>query len=99
MGLGTRSIYLIWAVLHVVKSALSTPAGALSDRVPRRWLIAAGWLVYAGVYVGFGRATAAWQIWTLFAVYGVYFGMAEGAEKALVADLVPTSARGAAFGW
>jgi MFS family permease len=98
-GLKETDILLVWALLHVVKSALSTPAGALSDRIPRRWLIAGGWLVYAGVYVGFGQATAPWHIWALFAVYGIYFGMVEGPERALIADLVPKSARGTAYGW
>lgn len=98
-GLTLRDSYLIWALLHVVKSALSTPAGALSDRVPRRRLIAGGWLVYALVYLGFGWATAAWQIWVLFGVYGIYFGLVEGTERALVTDLVPAAARGTAFGW
>lgn len=99
LGVTPKGLYLIWALLHAVKSALSTPAGILSDRVPRRWLIAGGWVVYALVYVGFGRASATWQIWWLFALYGIYFGLAEGSERALVADLVPVHARGTAFGW
>lgn len=99
LGLSTRDLYLIWAVLHVVKAALSTPAGALGDRVPRRYLIGAGWLVYAVVYLGFGAASAPWHVWALFAVYGAYFGLAEGSERALVADLVPAAARSTAFGW
>ena len=86
-------------MLHVVKSAASTPGGALSDRVGRRPLLIAGWLLYAAVYLGFARAGVAWQAWALFAVYGVHFGLTEGAEKALVADLVPASRRGTAFGW
>jgi MFS family permease len=98
-GLSAADLYLVWALLHLVKSALATPAGSLSDRVPRRWLIAGGWLLYAVVYAGFGSATAAWQIWVLFAVYGVYFGMVEGSERALVADMAPPEARGTAFGW
>lgn len=98
-GLSPQNLYLVWALLHVVKSALSTPAGALSDRIPRRHLIAGGWLIYAAVYLGFGWATAAWQIWVLFGIYGVYFGMVEGTERALVADLVPKEARGTAYGW
>jgi MFS family permease len=99
LGLATTDLYLIWALLHVVKSALATPAGALSDRVPRRWLIGSGWLVYGLVYLGFGGATATSQVWCLFAIYGIYFGLVEGTERALVADLVPASVRGAAFGW
>ena len=55
--------------------------------------------MYVLVYSGFAVATTAWHVWALFLVYGLYFGMAEGAEKALVADLAPASRRGAAFGW
>ena len=98
VGVPIAQIPLLWAMLHVVKSASSTPGGALSDRVGRRPLLVAGWLLFAAVYFGFGRATAPWQIWALFAVYGVYFGLTEGTEKALVADLVPARARGTAFG-
>ena len=90
---------VLWAMLHVVKSASSTPGGALSDRVGRRPPIVAGWALYAAVYLGFARASAPWHAWALFAVYGLFHGLTEGAEKALVADLVPAARRGAAFGW
>ena len=99
LGVPIAMAPLLWAMLHVVKSVSSTPAGALSDRVGRKPLIVAGWTVSAAVYLMFGRATQAWEAWALFAVYGVYFGLTEGVEKALVADLVPTARRGAAFGW
>jgi MFS family permease len=99
LGVPVALVPLLWALLHVVKSASSTPGGALSDRVGRRPLIAAGWVVYAVVYLGFAAAGAAWHAWALFAAYGVVFGLTEGAEKALVADLAPAARRGAAFGW
>jgi len=98
IGVPIAQIPLLWALLHVVKSASSTPGGGLSDRIGRRPLLVMGWLLFAAVYFAFGRATAVWHIWALFAVYGVYFGLTEGTEKALVADLVPASARGTAFG-
>ena len=62
-------------------------------------MIISGWLVYAAVYLGFAYASETWHAWALFIVYGVYFGLTEGVEKALVADLVPPNVRGAAFGW
>ena len=99
LGVPTALIPLIWVLLHGVKSASSTPAGALSDRVGRRPLIVAGWVLYAAVYAGFSLATDPWHAWALFGVYGVVFGLTEGAEKALVADLVPAMRRGTAFGW
>src|SRR6476646_5129566 len=99
LGVSTALLPIIWAMLHVVKSATSTPSGALRDRVGRVPLIGAGWLIFAAVYLAFGRASATWQAWALFAVYGTYFGLTEGVEKALVADLVPAEKRGAGFGW
>ncbi|GLC27940.1 MFS transporter [Roseisolibacter agri] len=99
LGVPVALIPILWAALHVVKSASSTPGGALSDRLGRKPTIVAGWLLYACVYAGFAFAAAAWHVWALVGVYGLFFGLTEGAEKALVADLVEPHARGTAFGW
>ena len=55
-------------------------------------------MVYALVYLGMAVAEAQWQFWALFVLYGAYYGMCEGAEKALVADFVPSENRATAFG-
>jgi MFS family permease len=99
LGVPVALAPILWAALHVVKSAASTPGGALSDRIGRRPTLIMGWALYAAVYVGFAVADSAWHAWALFAVYGVYFGLTEGSERALVADLVPLERRGTAFGW
>ncbi|MHB0963042.1 MAG: MFS transporter [Gemmatimonadaceae bacterium] len=99
LGVTAALLPILWAALHVVKSATSIPAGAWSDRVGRRTMIAAGWLWYALVYLGFAFATDTWHAWALFLAYGLFFGLTEGVERALVADLVPATRRGIAFGW
>ncbi len=99
LGVPTALAPVLWAVLHVVKVAASTPGGALSDRVGRRPTLAAGWLLYAAVYAGFAFASDTWQAWALFAVYGIFFGLTEGTERALIADIVPADRRGSAYGW
>jgi MFS family permease len=97
LGSGTY-IPLLWAALHVVKASLSTWGGGLSDRVGRKPVIAAGWGVYALVYLGFALSTTVSAFITWFLVYGIYFALAEGTEKALVADLTPAGRQGTAFG-
>ena len=98
-GVEVKHIPLLWMAHNVTKAALSTWAGALSDRYGRRRIIVGGWLLYGLVYLAFGVASHAWQMWALFVAYGIYYACAEGAGKALVADLVPAHARGRAFGW
>ena len=98
LGVPITLLPAIWVVLHVVKMSFSVPAGIISDRIGRKKVIVAGWLVYAFVYAGFGIADQHWHAWALFAVYGIYFGLTEGVEKALVADFAPVHLRGSSFG-
>ncbi|WP_423223701.1 MFS transporter [Candidatus Amarolinea aalborgensis] len=97
-GLSVLGVLGMLITFNVIYTLISTPAGALSDRIGRRRLLIGGWLVYALIYLGFGLAQTAWHIWALYAVYGFYYGMAYGTAKALVADLVPANLRGTAFG-
>jgi MFS family permease len=95
---GVQYVPLMWSALHVVKAAVSVYGGAWSDRIGRRAVIAIGWIIYAAVYAGFAISTSLIALLPLFLAYGLYFGFAEGTEKALVADLAPVSRRGFAFG-
>jgi MFS family permease len=97
-GIPVAHLPLLWVALHITKMTSSLPAGILSDRIGRRGLILSGWFLYALVYLGFAYATSILQIWGLFLAYGIYFGLTEGVEKAMIADLVSESHRGTAYG-
>jgi len=97
-GVTTAMLPLLWASHHVIKSLFSTKAGALSDRVDRRWLLVAGWTSYALIYAVFPFANTLTSFFVLFVLYAVPFTLAEGAERAWIADLVPAEARGKSFG-
>ena len=97
-GLPTQAAPLLWALHHVVKSTTSAKAGELADRLGRRRALAAGWIAYAAIYAGFAFARSGWSIASLFVVYGLHFALVGGAQKALVADLVPVEARARGFG-
>jgi hypothetical protein len=62
-------------------------------------MIAAGWLLYAGVFAALAFAEDRVTVYALLATYGVYFGLTEGAQRALVAEVAPSKGQGAAFGW
>lgn len=97
-GVGVLGVMAMLIAFNVVYAAVSGPAGALSDRIGRRRIILGGWLAYGLIYLGFAAADAAWQVVALFVGYGVYYGLTEGAAKAMVADLAPAEQRGTAYG-
>jgi len=97
-GVSIALVPLLWAAHHGTKVLSSLFGGDLSDRMGRKRLIVSGWVLYAAVYAGFAFATNEASLWILFLIYGIYFGLVEGAEKALVADLVRPEQRGTAYG-
>jgi MFS family permease len=99
LGVPVALAPILWALLNGVKSVSNVPGGVLSDRIGRRPTLIAGWVVYALVYFLFARATQAWEAWALFAGYGIFFGLSEGTELALIADVAPADRRGSAYGW
>jgi MFS family permease len=98
LGLPTAQIPILWSALNLSKVLWAYLGGDLADRVSRAHLVAAGWLIYSAVYAGLGAATATWHVWALFVVYGIFYGLTEPVEKALVRDLVRDDQRGRAYG-
>ncbi|HRJ89416.1 MAG TPA: MFS transporter [Pyrinomonadaceae bacterium] len=98
-GIAPAMLPLLWMVLHFSKVFSSLIGGELSDKFGRKTLIVSGWVVYAAVYGGFAFVDSAWQAWVLFIIYGAYFGLTEGVEKAMVADLVKDEKRGTGYGF
>jgi MFS family permease len=97
-GLNVVGILAMLVTFNLVYTAISTPAGSLSDRVGRRRVIIGGWLTYAAIYLGLALSRTGWQVWVLYTFYGLYYGLAYGTTKAMVADIVPTELRGTAYG-
>ena len=98
LGLTLLALLLTIVVFNATNALVAWPAGALSDRIGRRGLIAAAWLIYAACYAGFAIATEALWVIPLWIAYGTYYALSEGVGKALVADLAPAELRATAFG-
>lgn len=97
-GLAVALIPLLWAVFHISKMAFSVPGGVIADRIGPRPAIVAGWLVYIAVYAGFAFASTELEVWALFIVYGVFYGLTESPEKAMVARYATAEHRATAYG-
>jgi len=97
-GVSTAMLPALWAAHHVIKSLFSTRAGALSDRIDRRWLLVTGWTFYAAIYVVFPFARSLLFFVVLFVLYAIPGTLSEGAERAWISDIVPAEARGKTFG-
>lgn len=93
-------IPLLYTAFNVVYALLSTPLGALSDRIGRHKTIMIGFAIYSGVYLGFAllNPNVSYLLWVLFPLYGLYYAFAEGVLRALVADISKKETRGFAYG-
>ncbi|WP_300454496.1 MFS transporter [Accumulibacter sp.] len=99
LGLAEYQVPLLWALVSLTAALFSTPLSALSDRFGRTRLIVGGWGVYGVFYLLLGANSQTALLWPLFAIYGLFMAATEGAEKALVADLVGGDHLGTAYGW
>ena len=97
-GLSLLQVMGMSLTFNAIYTLFAGPLGAWSDQVGRRRLMLGGWLAYGLVYLGFAFSRTGWQVWVLFALYGLYYAATEGAARALVADLVPQAQRGGAYG-
>ena len=98
VGIRVALAPLLGLVFNVTYTLGSWPAGWFSDRFPRRWIAAAGYLIFAAVYFVFGRAPSTSAIWITMAVYGLYYALTQPVLKALVVETVGQEVRGRALG-
>jgi MFS family permease len=98
VGVSFLAIPLVYALFNFIYASASIPLGSLSDKIGREKVILIGWFAYAIAYFGFGFANQGYQIWFLFAFYGIYYATTEGVAKAFVADIIPIEYRGRAYG-
>lgn len=97
-GFGFREILGLFLVFNALAALLAVPIGRLSDRFGRVRFLALGWTVYAIAYAVMGLAMTRTPFALALLGYGAFYGLTEGVEKALLADLLPAEQRGTGFG-
>ena len=97
-GLALALAPLVLVVMNVVYSLSAYPLGALSDRVDRRLMLAAGFAVLIVADIVLALAPNVIAVMAGVALWGLHMGLTQGLLSALVADEAPANLRATAFG-
>jgi MFS family permease len=98
LGFNDATVLLLYLTYNLVYMAFAYPAGRISDRIGRKKLIVVGYLFYGLVYFGFAMVASGSYLWVLFGLYGIYIGLTEGVQKALISDIAPVETRATLIG-
>ncbi len=97
-GIDIKWIPLLWGANTFIKAIASPKGGWISDHYGRKFPILIGWTIFSFSYLAFGLTSLPSLMILFFMLYGLFDGLTEGAEKALIADLIPKEKLGTAFG-
>ncbi len=98
LGIPTLVVPLLYLIMNVIYAVSAFPFGIISDIIGRKTVLLLGFAVFFLVYLGFAFASSSLIVWILFPVYGLYYGLTDGATKALVSDLAPSHLKATAYG-
>ena len=101
LGIALPGVILMYLLFNLSSTVFSPFFGRLSDSLGRKHVLCTGYLLYAAVYGAFGLLTKRHDglLWGFWIVYGLYYAMCEGVEKAFVGDLAPVSSKATALGF
>ncbi len=97
-GFDDTNVILLYFLYNLTVSILSVPFGKLSDRIGRKQVLIAGYLLFSVVYLGFAFATKSTSFVIIFFVYGIFTAMTAGVERALIAEVSPAELKGTMLG-
>jgi len=97
LGMPDAWVPLLWLALSASKALSNVPGGRIADRFGRTRTLVAAWILYAAMYGALGFVTSPLVFAILVVLYGAYYGLSEGTERAILAERAPKQIRGRAF--
>ncbi len=98
-GFAKTTVPLLYLLFTVFAAASSYPAGKLADKLGRKPLMQAGFLLFAAACVGMTYAKTHLLVILVFVVYGLHRGVLDTVQKAYVAELAPQEFRASTLGF
>ncbi|MHB0991140.1 MAG: MFS transporter [Burkholderiales bacterium] len=99
LGMNVVTLLLLWAMLNLTKAVTSLRGGSLADRIGKEPVILFAWAAFGFCFIGFGWVSTQSGLWIATLFFGLFAGLAEGPERALISDFAGEKYRGTAYGW
>lgn len=98
LGMPVEFVPLAYLFFNLVYTLAAFPFGVLADKLGKKNILSASYILFASTCFGFAFASSAWMVWLLFAVYGLFNASFETSQKAFVSTLAPSEKRASALG-
>ena len=99
LGMSVVSLLLLWAMLNLAKSIASWWGGKAALRLGKERVMVISWVAYAASFVALSLTASASILWIVTLIYGIFAGLGEGIERAVISDFADPAERGTAYGW
>ena len=98
IGLSNDTAIFLYVLFYIVYTLLIIPAGILSDKIGRKPVLIMGYILFATTAVGLIFTSHFYAILVVFVIYGVFYAMIDGVQRAFVVDLSPPELKATALG-
>ncbi|MBA7556591.1 Multidrug resistance protein MdtG [subsurface metagenome] len=98
IGLADRMAILLYVLFYISYTVCAIPSGILSDKIGRKPVLSAGYLIFGITSLGLVFTSNIYSILLLFVIYGIFYAMIDGAQRAFVVDLAPKHLKATALG-
>ncbi len=88
----------LYVLFNISYALLAIPFGMLSDRIGKRRVLIAGYLLFSVTCLGFAYFDSLSAFLILFPLYGVVYAMIDGNQRAFISDLSSADLRATALG-